>query len=230
MRADRHLADLDFCGELESPGLRIDEPGYVDYSRMPTTPDQVRIEDVLATMRLGRRRNVLHIGVGNSSLAQRLAPRLGRIDGVTVSKAEQARARSLRIPNYTTFVVSKFSQAFCTTVSGSYDVIADNNLTSFACCAYHVYRMFENYLSCLRPRGCILTDEEGLAWVAGRGRKLQRWQMSYDDLETLVARFHLTTTPLTDLVLALHRGAATETPIVMAALRAKPFRSFEQRT
>jgi len=80
---------------------------------------------------------MLHVGVGNSKLAQRFASRARRLDGLTVHQNEKTHADALGIPNYTVYVLNKYSPEFVSVLTKPYDVIIDNNLASFACCQYH---------------------------------------------------------------------------------------------
>jgi hypothetical protein len=116
----------------------------LDWTHQATTPDQAHIEAVLTTLAvIGSA--LLHVGVGNSQLAQRFASRARRIDGLTVSPQEIAHAAALGLPHYTVFMLNKYSPAFGSVMTHTYDWIIDNNLASFACCRYHFLVMVEQY-------------------------------------------------------------------------------------
>src|SRR5215467_13536755 len=120
---------LAFCGHHEQPGVtQIREA--LDWTHQETTRDQAQIEAVLETLR-GTGTALLHVGVGNSQLAQRFASRARRIDGLTVSPQEKAHAEALGLPNYTVYVLNKYSPAFGVVLTQPYDVIIDNNLATF---------------------------------------------------------------------------------------------------
>ena len=187
---------LEICGRLEHPGLATDMPIWIDHTQEATTVDQAGIEDALETMDL-RDRCILHVGVGNSRFAQRFAGRIHLVDGLTVSHREKQLADSLRIPNYTVYFLSKYSREFLTTIENRYDFIVDNNLASFACCKYHFFRMFDNYLWCLRPGGRILTDQRGMDWTVDND---PRWQLSFADLVALQRRLPVAVARVTDTV------------------------------
>src|SRR4030095_9842729 len=145
----------EFCGNREQPWVtRISEA--VDWTQQETTRDQARIEDVLDTMAMTGT-SILHVGVGNSKFAQRFASRVRRLDGLTVHQNEKTHADALGIPNYTVYMLNKYSPEFVSVITNTYDVIIDNNLPSFACCQYHFAVMFENYLQVLNSPGQILT-------------------------------------------------------------------------
>jgi hypothetical protein len=187
------------CGRLDHPGLATDMPIWVDHTRDETTVDQARIEDALESMALDGRA-ILHVGVGNSGLAKRFAPRVDLIDGLTVSEPEKKLADSLGIPNYNVHYLSKYSREFLLLVGNRYDYIVDNNLASFACCKYHFFRMLDNYLWCMRPGARILTDQRGMDWTVEED---PRWQLSYDDLVALEHLFPVTASAVTDTVYEL---------------------------
>ena len=190
------------CGNLDRPGLAIDDPLWVDHTRDETTVDQARVEDALESLDVDRR-DLLHVGVGNSGFARRFASRAKRIDGLTVSVAEKALADSLGIANYTVYLLSKYGREFPATIRRRYHFIVDNNLASFACCKYHFYRMLDNYLGCLAPGGRILTDQRGMDFTVEDD---PRWKLTFDDLAALKASFPLAASQVTNTVYALTRS------------------------
>lgn len=196
----------EICGRLEHPGLATDIPRWINHVDLETTVDQARIEEALAGIGPGPDQRILHVGVGNSRLAQRFAPQVGLVDGITVWEPEKVLADSLAIANYTVYFVSKYSREFLLTIEHAYDYIVDNNLASFACCKYHFHRMFDNYAWCLRPGGRILTDQRGMDWTVEDD---PRWRLTYDDLVEVGALFALTAARVTDTVYELRREAST---------------------
>ncbi|HEY6345999.1 MAG TPA: hypothetical protein VIY49_31310 [Bryobacteraceae bacterium] len=195
---------LEVCGNLANPGLALDNPLWIDHTDLDTTVDQLRIEDALEGMDW-RGRNILHVGVGNSRLAQRFAGEAGWIDGLTVCRNELERADSLGIPNYKARFLNKYGREFPLVIRNRYDFVIDNNLASFVCCRYHFYRMFDNYLGAMRPAGRILTDQQGMDWTV----EDRRWALHYEDLQGLESRFPVSVTRVTDTVYSI-RARATE--------------------
>src|SRR5437764_8596280 len=120
------------CGKLDRPGIALANCFEIDYSRRQTSVDQARIEAWLGRTDLAGK-TLLHVGVGNSSLAKGLAHRVVRVDGLTAHPNEKAHADSLRIPNYRVVLLNKHSRELFR-LRGAYDFIIDNNLASFACC------------------------------------------------------------------------------------------------
>jgi hypothetical protein len=186
----------EYCGS-EQPGVASNDEA-IDWTQQQTTPDQVRIEAVLDTMALTGAQ-LLHVGVGNSKLAQRFASRLSGVDGLTVHHNEKIYADALAIANYTVYVLNKYSREVVSVLSHTYDFIIDNNLASFACCKKHFFIMLENYLSLLRSRGRILTCQIGMdAYHDDFG-----CTMAYADLVSLERQFPVLVSKLTDVVYAL---------------------------
>ena len=185
-----------YCGG-EQPGVASNDEA-IDWTQQQTTPDQVRIEAVLDTMALTGAQ-LLHVGVGNSKLAQRFASRLSGVDGLTVHHNEKIYADALAIANYTVYVLNKYSREVVSVLSHTYDFIIDNNLASFACCKKHFFIMLENYLSLLRSQGRILTCQIGMdAYHDNFG-----CTMAYADLVSLERQFPVLVSKLTDVVYAL---------------------------
>ena len=186
----------EYCGS-EQPGIASNHEA-IDWTRQETTPDQVCIEAVLDTM-AHTEVQILHIGVGNSKLAQRFASRVQGIEGLTVHPNEKIFADSLAIPNYTIHMLNKYSRQVLSVLSYTYDFIIDNNLASFACCKTHFFVMIENYLSVLRSRGRILTCQIGMdAYHDELG-----CSMTYTDLVGLESQFPVLVSKLNDVVYAL---------------------------
>lgn len=186
----------EYCGS-EQPGVSSNDEA-IDWTQQETTPDQVCIEAVLDTMALTGAQ-ILHVGVGNSKLAQRFASRVRSIDGLTVHQNEKIYAEALLVANYTVYVLNKYNRDVISVLSHTYDFIIDNNLVSFACCKKHFFVMLENYVAVLRSRGRILTCQIGMdAYHGDFG-----CTMAYADLITLERQFPVLVSKLTDVVYAL---------------------------
>lgn len=193
----------DLCGRFDNPGARLESDRFLDSSRKPTTVDQSCIEDVMETLPLNGM-TILHVGVGNSSLAQRFASRAAAVIGATLSGNEKARADSLGLPQYSVFVANKYGREFPSLAGQGHRLIVDNNLASFACCKFHFYRMLDSYIGALSAGGMILTDQRGMDWVAGDAR----WKLTYNDLEALESKFPLRAAKVTHSVYSLTKSAS----------------------
>jgi hypothetical protein len=170
------------CGNDDDPGIIYSED-LRDWSDKATTPDQTRMERYIDRYDLGQSR-VLHIGIGDSGLAQRFHRRVAGIVGTTIDDPEIKVARSLAIPNYSFVLHNKFSGRNAI-VPGRFDFILDNNPTSPCCCVRHLAELFDFYLEKLADVGQIVTDRQGLGWVPD-GSDF-RWSFDFDDLAAAAA-------------------------------------------
>ena len=85
------------CGNLERPGVALDMPLWIEHAHLDTTVDQLRIEDALQGLEW-RGKHILHVGVGNSRFAERFAPELAQVDGITVCQSESRRRNRSAFP------------------------------------------------------------------------------------------------------------------------------------
>jgi len=201
----RYESCLDVCGNLDNPGVALDALDTIDFSRRETTKDQARIEAELERMDLAGK-IILHVGVGNSKLAERFASRVKLIDGLTIAPPEKARADSLGLPNYRVRLGNKYSRAL--RLQNRYDFIIDNNLAGFVCCKYHFYLMWNTYLDALRPGGKILTHQRGMGWTFAD----PRWRLGYDDLVALEAKLPVRVSRLGEKVYAIAKAGTGSDP------------------
>jgi len=201
----RYESCPDVCGHLDNPGVALDALDTIDFSRRETTKDQARIEAELERMDLAGK-IILHVGVGNSKLAERFASRVKLIDGLTIAPPEKARADSLGLPNYRVRLGNKYSRSL--RLENRYDFIIDNNLAGFVCCKYHFYLMWNTYLDALRPDGKILTHQRGMDWTFAD----PRWRLGYDDLIALEAKLPVRVWRLGEKVYAIAKAATGSDP------------------
>jgi hypothetical protein len=177
------FTDLPFdCGNNRDPGVRFCAD-LSDWSNKATTPDQRRIERYIDRYDL-RRKRILHIGIGNSSLAQRFRGRVGEIVGTTIDLPEIEVAQALGLPNYRAVIHNKYS-GLDEAVEGKFDFIVDNNPTSPCCCIRHLADLFTFYANKLGEHGQIVSDRLGLGWIPDDSNP--RWRFDFDDL-AVVAR------------------------------------------
>lgn len=173
------------CGETAQPGI-ADIDGFRDWSDLETTSDQLRIEEYLDRAGL-ERKAILHVGIGNSGFARRFVRRASRVVGITIAPGEAQTAANLGLSNYTAILHNKYSDANGGAVPGQFDLIIDNNLTGYCCCAKHLGNMLEFYASKLSAGGQLITDRRGLAWTTEDPRANSRWRFSFDDLAAVAA-------------------------------------------
>lgn len=189
------------CGRSADPGIRFSEE-LRDWSDKATTPDQRRMENYIDRYDL-RRKRILHIGIGNSGLAQRFGKRVKEIVGTTIDEPEFKVAQSLELPNYRFMLHNKFS-AENQALDGPFDFILDNNPTSPCCCIRHLAVLFEFYAGKLAREGQIITDREGLEWVPEESNP--RWSFTFDDLAAAGAVAGLTAHRVNSTVFVLSRS------------------------
>lgn len=209
LRSGTRIDDLLlWCGR---PDAGVDEtPEWQDWADRETTPDQGRIEDVLAHVGV-RGRVLLHVGVGNSGLAQRFQASAHAIDGITIQENEVRRSRLLGLSKYRVIAANKYHSHLASTLGRQYDYIIDNNPTSFCCCRRHLAAMLANYSAMLTAGGTIVTDKVGLGWTSPPNDP--RWGLTVNEWYALAAPFGLTAAPYTDHVVGLRKERqSTATP------------------
>lgn len=186
------------CGQ-DTPGVGHGNDNVMDLSARSTTEDQQRIEAALDRL-LERGDRILHVGVGNSSLALRFAARAGGITGITLSDAEKACADALAIPGYRVLIGNKYSRDL-DALSGPFEFIIDNNPASFGCCVAHFEQMLAGYARLLAPGGRLLTDREGMYWCYANGPM----RLRFAHLEAIADVFPFRAERVDEHVFALRR-------------------------
>jgi len=200
---DLHFPQLPLdCGNDRNPGV-VYGPDLRDWSDKATTPDQRRMERYIDRYDL-RRRRVLHIGIGNSSLASRFHGRVGEIFGTTIDAPEIAVAQSLGLLNYRFVIHNKYSGSD-DVVPGKFDFILDNNPTSPCCCVRHLHALFSFYADKLTNGGQVVTDKLGLGWVPEGSSP--RWRFDFDDLATVAREVGLNAYRASSSVYVMARSA-----------------------
>jgi hypothetical protein len=202
------------CGNAIDPGL-IDSDHMRDWSRRPTTPDQYRIEAYLDRFDL-RSKRILHIGVGNSGLAQRLHRRVKEIVGTTVDEAELEHARALGLPNYAVKLHNKYADGG-EAVNGEFDFIVDNNPVSACCCITHLAAVLDLFAAKLAEGGQVVTDRHGLHWIAPGVHP--RFRFDFDDLAATAALAGLAAWRIDGNVHVLTRNGLPLKPKLVSRLR-----------
>lgn len=189
------------CGNVRNPGVTYSED-LSDWSNKAKTPDQARMERYIDQYDLADAR-ILHIGIGNSSLAKRFHARAREIVGTTIDQPEMQVAHNLALPDYRFVIHNKYSGQN-DVVEGRFDYILDNNPTSPCCCIRHLSNMIEFYDEKLAPNGQIVTDQEGLGWVPDGTNP--RWKFGFDDLVAVGAAARLSAFRITRTVYVLSRS------------------------
>jgi len=198
------FSELPFdCENEDDPGI-LYGPDLRDWSTKATTPDQYRIERYIDRFDL-RDKRLLHIGVGNSGLARRFHPHVKEIVGTTIDEPDIKVAKTLGLPNYSVVLHNKYSGE-SDSITGKFDVIVDNNLTSPCCCVRHLAALFGLFEDQLANGGCIVTDREGLAWIPP-DQSNPRWSFDFEDLAAVASTARLAAFRVNRNVYVLARSA-----------------------
>ncbi|WP_317916629.1 hypothetical protein [Vibrio sp. MACH09] len=164
-----------------------------DWVERKTTKDLMKIQDYLD----GKSTNmkIFQVGIGNSSLFSHFKDDLGvEIHGVTIVSNEICNAKQKfpeQIENsYFVHLMNKYSDDVLTTGS-EYDYIVDNDLSSYACCKFHFYRMLENYNKLLKLNGELLVGYNGLSYFdSGFGLTENQLYSLASQFDFLVSKNH----------------------------------------
>ena len=141
-----------------------DKSNFSYWEDKKETSDEVYILNYILKNKLSDNKNILHIGVGNSYIAENLGS-YNLIDGITLSNNEIKRGESKKINNYNIYFQNKFSkETIFLNKLNSYDIIIDANLKSFACCNIAFNILFYNYVNMLKRSGFIITSKKGMNW------------------------------------------------------------------
>ncbi len=164
-----------------------------DYSACDPTIDQAAINRWLARSVLDGK-DILHIGAGNSSVARLASGRANRVVALTVSQAEFEHARNLGLPDYAIHLMNKHATAFADRFgSDEFDLVLDNNLTSFVCCQRHAERYLATLTGLLKADGTIVTHWAGMQWTldVGVGDVEPAWQLDETKLSSIADAYDL---------------------------------------
>ena len=141
-----------------------DNSNYLYWENRKVTNDEIEIVNYLNNLYKDKKTKILHIGIGNSYIAQNLN-NYDLIDGISVANNEIIYANKLNIINYKSFFLNKLSEnAFNNFQFNKYDFIIDVNLKSYSCCNKAFYKMFNEYVNILNANGSIISGRKGMNW------------------------------------------------------------------
>lgn len=190
-----------------------------EWHERETTPDQSRIENYLARLPL-RGLFILHVGIGNSQLAARFSNDAAYIVGTTISMSEKQHGDQLLLKNYDIYVHNKYAIEPLDSSIQRFDIIIDNNPSSYCCCWRHFAIMMLHYKAMLARAGMVLTEKRGLGWVVSAPGAASRWKFTYDDWEAIGSVLELWATRINDSVYALMpMGAQLPVPVGECSFR-----------
>jgi hypothetical protein len=122
--------------------------------------------------------------------------------GYSISPSEVRQGERLQLANYRPRLYNKYSDD-AHDKNEHFDIVVDNNPSTFGCCRYHFINMLSRYAAQIRPNGIIVTDRVGLSWVVSRPGADPRWSFDFDDWAALGRLFGLKSTRVTDYVYLL---------------------------
>ncbi len=141
-----------------------DDSNYLYWEDRKVTNDEIEVVNYLNSLNNDKQFKILHIGIGNSYIAQNLN-NYDSIHGISVANNEIIFANKLKINNYKCFFLNKLSEgAFNNDLFNKYDFIIDVNLKSYSCCNKAFCKMFNEYTKILNYNGSILTGKKGMNW------------------------------------------------------------------
>lgn len=123
-----------------------------------TTKDQEKIEYYLE-QNIKPNNTILHIGVGNSSLAKKINKKIKKIDGITIIEEEKNNGDALKIHNYQISIINKNNTNQLAEIKNTYDYIVDNDIAAYSCCKKHFEEMMKFYTTILSQEGKILVGK-----------------------------------------------------------------------
>lgn len=113
---------------------------------------------LMLAQRLYKGGKILHIGIGNSSVAKELRDIFQQIDGITNTQQEFEMGKSL---NDRVFLLNKYNLREFVKIDYNYDVIVDVNLKSFACCEKHWLGFMDDVTQKLNIGGRLISHTAG---------------------------------------------------------------------
>ena len=181
----------------------IDEaPGWQIWTSHPTTKGQLRIEEQLESL-INPSSSILHIGAGNSSLGQRIAPRVAKVLATTLHDEEKVFSERLGVDGYSVVRANKFSDEM-DHIEGHFDFIVDPNPSTFACCLFHFSRMLVSYTELLKKDGGLfITEKRGLKWVSTGNDP--NWSFGWDEWARIGDILQMPVVQVTDQVYSMQR-------------------------
>lgn len=150
-------------------------PAYDDWAERETTQDQSEIEAELSKLLkdLGKsatsKLELLHVGIGNSKLALKFCKCVRNITGITVMPTELRLGESSSLPNYEIIQCNKYGDEFARLIQDKFDIIIDNNPTSYSCCHTHYLKYLSRLYQYLKPEGTFFSHRLGVSYIVDVG-------------------------------------------------------------
>ena len=130
---------------IDSCELFNDKKNYSYWENKTVTLDEIEISDFLNANNSSNSSKILHIGIGNSYIANNLN-KYSLINGISISSKEIQFAKNLNIKNYDVSFKNKYEfSTFHNFSNYKYDIIIDANIKSFACCENAFQHLMQQY-------------------------------------------------------------------------------------
>lgn len=131
------------------------------WESLPPTLEEMSIDKYLKASQMHVGKSVLHIGTGNGYLVNQLSLNVLNIDTITISRSEYESMipANDKVKKY---IKNKYNAFEMASLMGTYDLIIDVNLKSFACCETHFNDMIDFFYDKLVTDGIILTAMSGV--------------------------------------------------------------------
>ena len=145
---------------------------YTYWEDRAVTTDELDIINFLDSKKDTKFKSVLHVGIGNSYFAKKLASRFN-ITGITISQKEIIKGKAMNLKNYKAYLIDKYSTQFKDFLDkNTFDLIIDTNLKSYACCQETFEFMISNIFQSINPNGMLITSVNGMKWFKDLKPKL----------------------------------------------------------
>lgn len=130
------------------------------------TSDEIEILNFLKKNKFNfKKKTILHIGVGNSYMAEILHKFNCHITGLTISEPELIAAKLKKIKNYNVYLKNKYSRNLKKSFfNKKFDLVIDANLKSYACCNEGFENYFKLLISCMKTESILITSKKGMRW------------------------------------------------------------------
>ena len=141
-----------------------DEKNYSYWENKKETLCEIEILDFLNSNHSSNSSKILHVGIGNSYIANNLN-KYSLINGITIASKEIQLAKNLNIKNYNVSFKNKYEfNTFHNLANYKYNIIIDANIKSFACCENSFLHLMQQYYNILNIGGFIITSTRGMNW------------------------------------------------------------------
>lgn len=141
-------------------------------NREVTSDEMVIIRYLIKNKNLYLNKSILHVGIGNLTLAKKIYKFTKNFEGLSISLNEINQGNFFFKNKINFYLCDKYSKNITKILKKKYDIIIDNNIKSYSCCDTAFKKLFESYRSNLNNNGIILTSLNGLQWTKHLKKKI----------------------------------------------------------